>query len=348
MKKNYCFFLSILLIMCLFITACSGSRSNTSSSENSKSTNLKLGYAKCAHCLPMSLTPQFQDKSKVTIQPTAFQSGNDVLTALTSKSIDVAQVTYLHFITALDRGLDIVAISGQVNGGSDIIASNKLNLKSDDWDSLKKLVKSRNEEGKPLKIAASRGNAQDIHLRGELLLHGINPDKDIEFVNIANPADHEAALERNEIDLVCTVEPSASKIILDKKGKHFAYPYNQAAGNLTNIIVTRSDVLKSHPSAVKAFVEANMKVVEKISSDKAPWISVIEKNTGMNAEVSTRALDNAYPDYKMYKAKTLAIAKMMKDLKYINKDVSKQVEKQMDYSILESITGEKASELGDN
>ncbi|WP_353948945.1 ABC transporter substrate-binding protein [Sporolactobacillus sp. Y61] len=348
MKKNMMLVISSIAVMCLFLTACTGNGATGSSNGNSGITTLKLGYAKCAHCLPMSLTPQYQDKSKVNIQATSFQSGNDVLTALTSKSIDVAQVTYLHFITALDRGLDIVAISGQVNGGSDIIASNKLNLKADDWASLKTLVKQRKADGKPLKIAASRGNAQDIHLRGELQLHGINPNKDIEFVNIANPADHEAALERNEVDLICTVEPSASKIILDKKGKHFAYPYNQAAGNLTNIIVTRSDVIKDHPEAVKAFVEANMKVVDKISADKAPWISVIQKNTGMSSEVSTRALDNAYPDYKMYKSKTLAIAKMMKELKYINTDVSKKVEKQMDYTILESITGKNASELGDN
>ena len=68
---------------------------------------IKLGFAKCAHCLPMSLTPGLA--KGVEIEATGFNSGNDVLTALVSKSIDVAQVTYLHYVTALDKGFDVVA-----------------------------------------------------------------------------------------------------------------------------------------------------------------------------------------------------------------------------------------------
>ena len=73
---------------------------------------IKLGFAKCAHCLPMSLTPGLA--KGVEIEATGFNSGNDVLTALVSKSIDVAQVTYLHYVTALDKGFDVVAVSGQI------------------------------------------------------------------------------------------------------------------------------------------------------------------------------------------------------------------------------------------
>ena len=52
---------------------------------------IKLGFAKCAHCLPMSLTPGLA--KGVEIEATGFNSGNDVLTALVSKSIDVAQAS---------------------------------------------------------------------------------------------------------------------------------------------------------------------------------------------------------------------------------------------------------------
>jgi ABC-type nitrate/sulfonate/bicarbonate transport system substrate-binding protein len=72
----------------------------------------------------MSLTPGLA--KGVEIEATGFNSGNDVLTALVSKSIDVAQVTYLHYVTALDKGFDVVAVSGQINGGSECISSNKL------------------------------------------------------------------------------------------------------------------------------------------------------------------------------------------------------------------------------
>ena len=51
---------------------------------------IKLGFAKCAHCLSMAMVPQLTDK--IEIEAINFNSGNDVLTALVSKSLDIAQV----------------------------------------------------------------------------------------------------------------------------------------------------------------------------------------------------------------------------------------------------------------
>src|SRR3954469_13371394 len=99
---------------------------------------IKLGFAKCAHCLPMSLTPGLA--KGVAIDATGFNSGNDVLTALVSKSIDVAQVTYLHYVTALDKGFDLVAVAGEVNGGSECLSAKALGLKAGDWAGFKAAV----------------------------------------------------------------------------------------------------------------------------------------------------------------------------------------------------------------
>lgn len=228
----------ILCSVFLFVlSACGASSQESTTSDSSKvstesnrqktdgSAEIKLGYATCAHCLAMSLLPDYVENVKVDAKN--FPSGNDVLTALVSGSLDVAQVTYLHYITALDKGLDLVAISGQINGGSEILVGNDISLKEDDWDGFKKLVEDRKKSGKKLKVAASRGNAQDIHMRGEFAKHGIDPVKDIEFINIANPADHASALESGQVDAISTVEPFASQIRLNHSGKHFAYPYDQ-------------------------------------------------------------------------------------------------------------------------
>src|SRR5215471_7554922 len=97
-----------------------------------------LGYARCAQCFSMALTPQLTEK--LAIETVGFNTASDVLTALVSKSVDVAQVTYLHFITALDKGFDVVAISGHVNGGSEILVQPKLALAANDWTGFKRLV----------------------------------------------------------------------------------------------------------------------------------------------------------------------------------------------------------------
>lgn len=347
----------ILCSVFLFVlSACGASSQESTTSDSSKvstesnrqktdgSAEIKLGYATCAHCLAMSLLPDYVENVKVDAKN--FPSGNDVLTALVSGSLDVAQVTYLHYITALDKGLDLVAISGQINGGSEILVGNDISLKEDDWDGFKKLVEDRKKSGKKLKVAASRGNAQDIHMRGEFAKHGIDPVKDIEFINIANPADHASALESGQVDAISTVEPFASQIRLNHSGKHFAYPYDQAAGNLTNLIVTRSEVVKEHKEELQEVVNGVVKLVDNLKQDNHLWLEVISEKTSLSEDVGKEALKNSFPDYNMHQKETLAIAKMMKDLNYIQTDVKEQAAKNMDYRFLVKATGMSEKELG--
>jgi ABC-type nitrate/sulfonate/bicarbonate transport system substrate-binding protein len=305
---------------------------------------IKLGYAKCAHCTPMSLTPQYA--KGVEIDAVGFNTGTDALTALVSKNIDVAQVTYLHYAIALDKGFDVVAISGQVNGGSAMLVTNDLEVTPNDWASLKKVIAEYKAAGKPFRVAASRGNAQDIHMRGAFAKQGIDINKDVQFINIPNPSDHLQALRRGEIELICTVEPFATQILQNKAAKLFGLPYDQAAGKLTNIILTRSDVVAAKPRELEETVRAVVKVDEFIAGDKAALVDVISKVTGLDKTIAAGAVENLDPDPKMYRASAVAIAGMMRDLKYINSDVSAAVEKNMDYRFLEAATGKPKSDLG--
>ena len=68
-------------------------------------------------------------------------------------------------------------------------------------------------------------------------------------------------------------------------------------------------------------------------ADKGPWIEVINKLTGLDKTVANEALKNAAPDAAIHRSQTLAIAAMMRDLKYISKDVSAEVEKNMEISV---------------
>lgn len=305
---------------------------------------LKFGYAKCAHCTPLSLLPQYAEGAALEV--VQFNTGNDAMTALLSKSVDVAQLTYLHYATALDRGFDLVAIAGQINGGSQILVGNDLPIQENDWDSLKAVIADYKEQGKPFRVAASRGNAQDIHMRGAFARQGIDVNKDVQFVNIPNPSDHVQALRRGEVELVTSVDPFATQIRQVQAAKFFAYPYDQAAGKLTNLILTRPDVIASKPEAVEAAVKAVIAVNEKMSEDKQLFVQTIHAITGLDEKIAAGAVDNLYPDYRMHRESAVAIARMMRELDYIRNDVTAAIEKNMDYRFLESVTGKPKTELG--
>ena len=146
--------------------------------------------------------------------------------------------------------------------------------------------------------------------------------------------------------LAHTVEPFATQIRATKVGKRFALPYDQAAGNLTNLIVTRSDVIKARPGDVRETVAAVVKLVDKLKSDQTGWIESINKYTGLEKAIAAEALKNAFPDYRMHYKSTLAIAVMMKDLKYVSRDVSAEIEKNMNYSFLSEVTKKPKDQLG--
>ena len=313
-------------------------------SAQSSAPKAKMAYAKCAHCLSMAMVPGLA--KGVDIEAINFNSGNDALTALVSKSVDIAQVTYLHFVTGLDKGMDLVAVSGQVNGGSELLVGKDMPINANDWGALKKMIAEYKAQGKPFRIAASRGNAQDLHMRGEFVKNGINPSRDVQFVNIPNPSDHAAALQRGEIELIGTVEPFVSQIRMSGVGKHFNYPYDQAAGRLTNLIVTRSDVIKEKPEVVRQTVAAVVRLVDQLNKDKQGWVDSIVKGTGLDKAVATEALKNAYPDVSMKRSSTKAISEMMLDLKYISRDVSADIDRNMNYTFLSEATGKPATALG--
>ncbi len=305
---------------------------------------IKLAFPKCAHCVPLSLVPEYAQGVKVEAIP--FNTGNDAMTALLSKSVDVAQVTYLHYASALDKGFDMVAISGQINGGSELLVNNDVPLAANDWSGLKKLIADYKAQGKPFRVAASRGNAQDIHMRGAFAKQGIDVNKDVQFINIPNPADHLQALRRSEVEMVATVEPFATQIRQTRSAKSFAFPYDQAAGKLTNLVVTRSDVVASNPKGLEAVVGAVVKVNAAVAGNKTLWVDTISKVTGLDKAVAAGAVENLYPDVAIHRASAVAIGAMMRDLKYINTDVSASIEKHMDYRFLEAVTGKPKSQLG--
>ena len=240
----------------------------------------------------------------------------------------------------------MIAVSGQVSGGSQIVLADAVPVAADDWDGLKALIQKDKAAGTLFRVAASRGNAQDIHMRGAFARHGIDVNKDVQFINIPNPPDHAPALRRGEVDLICTVEPFATQILQTGAGKFFTYPYDQAAGKLTNLILTRPDVIADDPAGVQAVVTSVVRVNEAITKDPQLWLDAITRITGLDKTIAAAAMKNLYPDSDMHRASALAIAAMMKDLRYISHDVSADVSKDMDYRFLAVATGKSREDLG--
>jgi ABC-type nitrate/sulfonate/bicarbonate transport system substrate-binding protein len=347
-----------LLIGAVVLTACSSSGSSgsggttaaaaaagSSTSADSKGT-IVVAAPECAHCVAMYLLGGKIPGYKVKYEQ--FATLTDLAASLASGKVDIGQIDYTGLVSMIDKGLPLVAISGEVNGGSDFVVSPKITLTPNDWAAFKTLVDQRKAAGKELKIASQFGTVQDIELRLQLPKEGIDVNKDVDFVNVPYQGMAQA-LKNGSVDAAIPVQPVAAQITGSKTGVHFAYPYDQAAGDLTNVVVVNKAYMTAHPDRIAAALQGMNALVPYLSTPagQADWAATIEKYTGADATDTAAAMAQLKPAIGMPFTQIQAIAHAMFEQKLITQDLSAAVLQQhVDYTGLATATGKTPAELG--
>lgn len=334
------------------LAACSsGGAASSSAAAGSGSSAAKptivVAAPECAHCLAMAL---LNDKMipGYNVKFESFGTLTDLTTGLASGAISVGQIDYTGLVSFIDKGLPVVAISGEVNGGSDFVLAPSDKLPADDWAAFKALAQKDKAAGNPLKIASQFGTVQDIELRLELPKYGIDPNTDVTMVNVPYQGMAQA-LHNGSAQAAIPVQPFAAAITNGGYGVHFAYPYDQAAGNLTNVVVVNKNFLAQHPDEVAAVVKgmANLVPYLKTAAGQAAWAAAVEKYTGTSAADVKTALAQLTPEINMPFAQIQAISSAMYAQKLITTDLSKQTLLQhVDYAPLAAASGESQTAVG--
>ncbi|MFW0783557.1 ABC transporter substrate-binding protein [Gordonia sp. CPCC 206044] len=316
--------------------------------SDTASDEIVVASPQCAHCLSMSLLPDKMPGEQVIYQN--FTKLSDLSTGLASGAISVGQIDYTALVSLVSKGLPIVAISGQVNGGSDFVTSAKLGLRENDWPAFQAAVKKAKDDGEPLRIASQFGTVQDIELRLELPMKGIDPNSDVEMTNVPYEGMGQA-LANDSVDAAIPAQPFAAEIIDQQFGKHFAYPYDQAAGDLTNVVVVSKSYLSEQPDKVKAIARGMGELIPylKTAEGQKDWISAIKKYTNVPAEAIDQAMPQLSPSVHMPFTQIKAIADAMHAQKLIPEPLTDaQLREHIDYTMLAEATGATSQELGDS
>lgn len=335
---------AIALAMVTVLAAACGS---SGSGPVSAADEIAIGAPACAHCLAMAVLPQeLGSKYKTSFQ--SFTTLQAAVTGVSSGKLDIAQVDYTGLISMLSKGLPVTAISGQVNGGSDLLARKGLDVKPNDWNSLKALVRKDLAAGQKLKIGTEFGTVQDIETRLQLPVLGINPNTDVDMVNVPSQG-AVAALANGSVDLDTVVQPFAASALVSGDAFHFEYPYDQPAGNLTNVVVVNNAWAKAHPDLVEAVAAAMSKLVKYLptSAGQKDWVNAIEQYTSVSKSAVTTAVAQLSPDIKIPFSQVQAVANAMYQRKLISQPLTPaDLEKSINYTWLEKATGDSASQLG--
>lgn len=342
---------AVVAVLALVVLAGCGSSggssgTKTGTTKTGSKPTLTVAAPECAHCLAMTLLgsqlPQYN------VQFKSFATLTELTAGLASGSIDVGQIDYTGLVSFISKGLPIVAVSGEVNGGSDFVVSPKITLTSNDWPAFAALVKKDKAAGHKFTIASQFGSVQDIEIRLELPKYGIDPTSDLTMINVPYQGMAQA-LHNGSADAAVPVQPFAASILAGEFGAHFAYPYNQAAGNLTNVVVMSKSFLAKHAAEATAIVKGMSTLVPylKTATGQKAWAGAVEKYTKTSPATVTAALAQLIPQLTMPLTQIDAVAKAMYDQKLIASPLSKSViAAAVDYTPLVTATGQTASALG--
>jgi ABC-type nitrate/sulfonate/bicarbonate transport system substrate-binding protein len=295
-----------------------------------------VGWTKTTAGLSTLVAMRLAPKYGIKIESVNFNNSVDVMTSMVNGQIDVGILTAAHVIRAVDTGVDLIEIAGNSRGNVSIITSSKLDVQPGDWKGLLEATRK-----KKLRIASSRGSINELLSIASLVQNGLDPDKDFELVNIASFAQHAQALRSGEFDVVFSTEPSGSLMVDEGIGVRFSRSDVTPAGGIhTNYSVQREWLEKNRAKA-KAFLQAMREAVDWLNADKERTLAEAKKAFPMKTEALLLALGENKWDMGVGLRETQALAKIAADRKFASRDVSADLPKALDDTLLKEVVASK-------
>lgn len=250
----------------LLVAGCAGTP-ESAPSDAPEITTVRLGYfPNLTHAPGLIATQKGFFKSELkaidlTVTPTAFNAGPDVVTALFADSLDCSYIGPNPAINAYvqSEGAAVRIVAGSTSAGAALVVREGVDTPADLAG---------------LTIATPQlGNTQDVAARNWLADQGFETDLegggDVSIKPQSN-SDGLAAFSTGEIDGAWVPEPWVSSYV--KSGAHVLQDEADLWDGgqfVTTVILCRTDFIEQHPDAVTALLKGHLAALDFIAADPA-------------------------------------------------------------------------------
>ena len=200
--------------------------------------------------LDIGIAQGFFAKRGIEIKKTTFQSGNDIVLAMSNGNGDVGYIGWVPAIIARSQGLPIVAVSASDNEATSI---------DDNWQNVMVKGSSSIRTPKDLEGKTIAGNALkgvcEIVIRAALSKFNVD-ENSVKFVAIPFPA-MRAALNAGQVDAICAPEPFMTQAMTIDGARILLAPGPTLGKYWPNgTYVAREQWAKDNPTLYKGFHDA--------------------------------------------------------------------------------------------
>lgn len=267
-----------------------------------------------------------------------FGDSSAALRALDQGELDIAITTTQHMARALAEGMDVVWVMGSGGGYNVLVAREGLGVEPNDLETLKQLVRTRKQAGKPIAIAVPTGSLQHAKLVTYLRQAGLDPDTDVRIVNVGF-ANHPRALQAGEVDIAMTLAPFGVLAMSTSGATLVEHLFDGPYGKQEVGFIVNRKLIESDPEKVQRIVDAHVAAMKKFVDNSDQQVAYEMKYSRFPEPI----VDKTEREFIRYTWKTniadlKLMATEMQALGWTRDDISAQIDKAVDLRFLAKAT----------
>ncbi|GGL32601.1 ABC transporter substrate-binding protein [Nocardia jinanensis] len=251
---------------------------------------------------PHLYAPYFMQRfapEHTTYEIVLFENSPDIKNALASGAIDMGVLGAPAMLSGIAAEQDVQIIASAADGGSGFVGSPQIRTP---------------EELRGKRIGFPAGSSQEIALKLTLRAHGLDPDTDVQLVNLAY-SDMASAYTAGRVDAFLSAEMGVS--IARQAGAHqIVSPYETPIGATNIILGGNGRFLGEHPDRARDTVQTFARAIDFMKSDRAAWAAGLVETFGLDRAVTDIAIDNVRLRWELddeYRQRVAELARQMVD-----------------------------------
>ncbi len=270
---------------------------------------VRIGYQPSDHhaALFVALAKHMFQKEGIKVETYEFKAGPPETQALAAGKIDVAYIGCVPAITAYCKGVPIKIVAGVNQGGSAIV------VRKDEADKIKSI---KDLKGK--KIAElMKGSIQDCIIRIALRKYGINPDKDVDLIEMST-FNAVQALGAKQIDAFIEPEPGPSLAVYKDYGVRLMDTKDILPNHQCCVLVMTKSFIRNHPDLAKKILKIHIEATKWINEHPKEAAEITAKKLHEPVKVEEIAMKHVVFSYNLNVSSMKIFANFLLKIGYIH------------------------------
>lgn len=234
---------------------------------------------------PHLYTPFFYEQfapDGVDVEIVLFDTSSDIKNAVVSGSVDFGVTGAASVIAGVADDQDVTIVASSADGGTRIVASPDIATADD-------LVGT--------KVGFPMGATQEIVLKRTLEAAGIDPENDVELVNLPF-ADMASAYESGQIDAFISAEVGPS-IAIEGGARELMSAYDTPIGKTNIVLATTGALIEQDPELVQQVVDMHKAASDHMLEHPDEWSAGLVDEFALDQAVVDTAIENTWPRWDL-------------------------------------------------